>query len=97
MSDGAARTILTDGEGPEELIIAFHNTHEAIMGERKLLDGGIPVQVMPMPKPIGPGCGMCLRVPPDAIEKARFLLGETIANIYQRAGESGKDFVPWHT
>ncbi|GHT65060.1 hypothetical protein FACS1894110_06040 [Spirochaetia bacterium] len=81
----------------EELILAFHNTHEAIMGERKLLDSGIPVMVMPMPKPIGPTCGMCLRVSPGDIEKVQELLGETIAGIFQRAGETGKDFVPWDT
>jgi hypothetical protein len=86
----------------EELILAFHNTHEAIMGERKLLDSGIAVQVMPMPKPIGPTCGMCLRIQADAIEKSRVLLGETIAGIYRRTGETrtevrGKDFVPWNS
>jgi hypothetical protein len=85
----------------EELILSFHNTHEAIMGERKLLDSGVPVMVMPTPKPIGPACGMCLRVPPGDIEKARGLLGETIAGVYRRAGEMqtgvrGKDFVPWN-
>ncbi|GHV11228.1 hypothetical protein FACS189491_02100 [Spirochaetia bacterium] len=80
---------MSDGE----LILSFHNTHEAIMGERKLLDSGVPVQVMPMPKPIGPACGMCLRLPLKDIEKAQGLLGETIAGIYRRAGETGQDFI----
>jgi hypothetical protein len=87
---------MSDQSPPEELILSFHNTHGAIMGERKLLDSGVPVMVMPMPKPIGPACGMCLRIPPEDIEKAQNLLGETIAGIYRRVGETGKDFVPWN-
>ncbi|GHT52278.1 hypothetical protein FACS1894106_0680 [Spirochaetia bacterium] len=80
-----------------ELIIALHNTHEAIMGERKLLDSGVAVMVMPTPRPIGPACGMCLRVAQEDIEKVQGLLGETIAGIFQRADETGKEFIPWNT
>jgi hypothetical protein len=45
---------------------------------------------------------MCLRVPFEDIEKARGFLGETIAEIYRRTGETrtevrGKDFVLWNS
>ncbi|MHC6202893.1 DUF3343 domain-containing protein [Breznakiellaceae bacterium SP9] len=78
-----------------ELIIAVHNTKEAIMGERKLLDAGIAVQVMPTPKPIGPSCGICLRVAAVDIQKAQDLLGESIAGIYTRANNNKKEIIPW--
>ncbi|MDR1319147.1 MAG: DUF3343 domain-containing protein [Treponema sp.] len=78
---------------PLEIIVVLRNTHEAIMGERKLLDSGLDVRVMPMPRQLGPGCGMALRIDPGDFEKTRELLGETIRGLYRRAGE---DFVPWN-
>jgi hypothetical protein len=77
-----------------ELIITFHNTHEAIMGERILLDSGIDVRVMPMPVTLGPACGMALRVGPADLERISVLLGKTITGVYQ-ADETKRVFVPW--
>ena len=82
-------------DGPAELIITFHNTHEAIMAEMVLLDSGIDVRVMPMPAQLGPACGIALRIAPADLERAGGLLGETIGGIYCRAGETG-DFAPWN-
>jgi hypothetical protein len=76
-----------------EIIIVLRGTHEAIMGERKLLDAGIDVRVMPMPRQLGPGCGMALRISPEDFEKAGMLLGETVQGLYCRAGEG---FVSWN-
>ncbi|MDR1587846.1 MAG: DUF3343 domain-containing protein [Treponema sp.] len=76
-----------------EIIIVLRSTHEAIMGERKLLDAGIDVRVMPMPRQLGPGCGMALRISPDDFKKAGMLLGETTRGLYCRDGE---EFVPWN-
>jgi hypothetical protein len=70
-----------------ELIITFHNTHEAIMGERSLLDANIDARVMPSPAALGPACGIALRVSSGDMEKAGALLGETINGIYCRSGE----------
>ncbi|GHV96592.1 hypothetical protein AGMMS50293_29120 [Spirochaetia bacterium] len=87
-----------------ELIITFPNTHDAIMGERILLDSGLDVRVMPMPIQLGPACGIALRIDPADLEMAKSLLGETIGGIYFRADQSSpsatnknrETFVPWN-
>lgn len=82
------------GEERAELIIVFHNTHEAIMGERTLLDAGIDARVMPTPAALGPACGIALRVNSADMERIGALLGETISGIYCRSGEGA--FAPWN-
>jgi hypothetical protein len=90
-------------EEPEEIVFTFHSTHDAIMGERELLDSGIDVRVMPNPRQMGPACGIALRVNPEDFERARELLGQRVAGIFHRvlksANDTGgieKDFVPWN-
>jgi hypothetical protein len=81
--------------GPGEFVFSFHGTTEAILGERRLLDAGLPVMVMPVPPRIGPGCGICLRVRGGDLERARMLLGTAYRGIFRRAGAGG-DFIPWN-
>lgn len=59
---------------PEELIITFANTHQAIQGERTLLEAKLAVCVMPMPGSISAGCGLCLRLPFDCLAEAKATL-----------------------
>jgi hypothetical protein len=82
-------------DGPEEFVFSFHTTREAIVGERRLLDAGLPVTVMPSPPQIGPACGICLRVPGGDREKARMLLGAGYRGIFRRTGAGG-GFIPWN-
>jgi hypothetical protein len=77
------------------LVFSFHTTTEAIVGERRLLDAGLPVMVMPAPPRIGPGCGICLRVRDGDLEQARALLGAGYRGIFRRAGPGG-GFIPWN-
>ena len=65
----------------QEAIIVFQNTRSAIIGERKLLDAGITVKVMPTPKEVGPACGIALRVPKTDIEKSLLLLSDLKARV----------------
>lgn len=65
------------------------------MAERKLLDSGVDVRVMPTPKAIGPACGMCLRINREEIHKARMMLGKTIREIFCR-NERGEAFTVWN-
>jgi hypothetical protein len=81
--------------GPDEFIFSFHSTSEAIMGEKRLLDAGLRVTVMPAPPQIGPGCGICLRVQGADLEKARAILGPGCRAIFRRT-LTGKSFVPWN-
>ena len=46
------------------------------MAEQALLDGGFSVQVMPVPSSIREGCGFCLRLSPEDLERAAAFLGE---------------------
>jgi hypothetical protein len=78
----------------EELIFTFHDTHEAIMGERKLLDSGLEARVMPVPRALGKSCGIALRVPEASAERALLLLGENYLGVFCPSGEAG-EFVPW--
>ena len=57
-----------------EAVFTFTSTHDAIHGERLLLEAGVPVRVMALPSSIGAGCGLCLRVAADALESSRALL-----------------------
>jgi hypothetical protein len=81
--------------GPGEFVFSFHGAREAIVAERRLLDAGLPVTVMPAPPQIGPGCGICLRVREGDLEKARMLLGAEYQGIFRRAG-TGRSFIPWN-
>jgi hypothetical protein len=80
---------------PGEFIFSFHTTREAILGERRLLDAGLPVTVMPTPPPIGPACGISLRVRGGDLERARMLLGAAYRSIFRRAGTAGS-FIRWN-
>jgi hypothetical protein len=81
-------------ETGSELIITFRNSHDAIMAERRLLDSGVEVRVMPMPPQLGAACGIALRVNTEDIVKIKELLGETIHGIYQK--NDGETFVLWN-
>jgi hypothetical protein len=81
------------GKMPQaEALLVFRNTHEAVMAERELLDRSVEVRVMPMPRSLGPACGMILRVNSGDIEKAKTTLGESVSAVYCREGEG---IVPW--
>jgi hypothetical protein len=86
--------------GPLEFIVTFAATRDAIDGEKKLLAAGLPAGVMPLPAELGAGCGICLRVSPAELEKARAALGINFQEVYAvraAAGSSGaKSFSPWN-
>jgi hypothetical protein len=70
-----------------DLVLTFQNASDAVAGERKLLDAGVDVRMMPAPKAIGPGCGICLVVNSVDIGKVRLLLAGSIRGIC-REGET---------
>lgn len=76
-----------------EVVFTFHNTHDAINGERLLLAGGVTVKVMALPASLGAGCGLCLRVPSDDLDASRRVLEELAISpqaIYAKGIENGK-------
>jgi hypothetical protein len=64
-------------------VFSFNRTVDAIMGEKCLMDAGIPVMVMPMPAYMGSSCGICLRLEPENFEEAKKLLKDTYSRILQ--------------
>ncbi|MDR1863036.1 MAG: DUF3343 domain-containing protein [Treponema sp.] len=79
-----------------ELIFTFRNAHEAIMGERRLLDAGLGARAMPVPKALGKSCGIALRVAETEAEKAALVLGEDYLGVFCRAAPGRDEFVPWN-
>lgn len=76
-----------------EAVFTFKNTHDAIHGERILLDEGVAVKVMALPSSLGAGCGLCLRLPAEALDASRALLeqsGIVPEGTYFRHTENGK-------
>lgn len=54
--------------------MTFDAATEAIRAERLLTQAGLCPLVMPLPSQIKAGCGLCLRVRPEALEAARAAL-----------------------
>lgn len=76
-----------------EVVFTFHNTHDAISGERLLLEGNVKVRVMALPASLGAGCGLCLRVASDDLADSRRLLKESAIcpqAVYAKDLENGK-------
>lgn len=75
-----------------EAVFTFHTTHDAIHGERRLLDNGVKVRVMALPSCLGAGCGLCLRVAMGEAGVSRGLLrdaGIVPEAVYQKSVEDG--------
>jgi hypothetical protein len=76
-----------------EYIIAFKNTHHAIMAEKCLLEQKIQVRVLPLPSQISAGCGICLRVNQEEIRQALKTLADGVIeeiNLFSRVSENGQ-------
>lgn len=70
-----------------ELIVTFKNTHYAICAEQAALSSGIQVSVMSLPSNIQAGCGLCLRVSGDKLDKLKQVLTTDnilYSGVYQR-------------
>ncbi len=47
------------------VVFAFGSTHESLAAEEALLDAGLTVKVMPLPRTRGSLCGIALRLIPE--------------------------------
>ncbi len=76
-----------------EIVFTFSGTHQAIEGERTLLEGGLKVRVMALPSGLGAGCGLCLRVGREDLAAAQGLLANAATEpegVYLKSIEEGK-------
>ena len=76
-----------------QTLIAFQNPHYVMMAERILKREGIRVFVLPLPAQISAGCGLCLAVEPEDMEKSvQALLKNNIEafEVYTKTMKDGK-------
>lgn len=82
-----------------EIVFTFPDTHNAIAGERALLEAGLAVRVMPRPSVLGEGCGICLRVDEaDGTGAAAVLAGAGVRTdaIFLKRRDGGKTLYAPH-
>ena len=58
----------------EQLIVAFHSTHDAIAFEAACGKNGTEGRLIPLPKEISAGCGLAWSAPPDTEQALREVL-----------------------
>lgn len=63
-----------------EYVFTFQGTQEAIFSEEVLNMENIKVRVMALPSEIQAGCGICIRVYPDDLEKSKKTLKKNKIN-----------------
>ena len=49
-----------------KLIVTFHTTADAMAMEKACREDNIPGRLIPVPRSITAGCGMCWSAPPEA-------------------------------
>ena len=87
-NDTAARF---NGRTPRPFVVlAFGSTREALAAEEVLLDAGLSVRPVPLPRHRGGLCGIALRVPPEQEETAHAELAER--GIFVAARDEIEDF-----
>jgi hypothetical protein len=53
-------------EKQEKCLVTFRTTTGAMAMERACKDAGLPGRLIPVPRSITAGCGMCWAAPPEA-------------------------------
>ena len=65
---------MTMREKRERFVVTFATTTGAMAMERACRDAGLPGRLIPVPRSITAGCGMCWSAPPDAREDLEALV-----------------------
>lgn len=83
-----------------EIVFTFPNTHNAMAGEKALMDRQVDVRVMARPSALGDGCGICLRVDPQSRVQAEEVLrecGVEVDGMYEKSRVDGSTcYEPLH-
>ena len=58
-------------------IITFNSTHHAIASEKRLLDGGYHVRIIPVPTQVTADCGLAIRFILEDFQMIKPLLNDT--------------------
>ena len=71
-------------------IITFYSTHHVLKGEKALLENGIDVSVIPMPREFNSNCGIALGLDWEDGEAASIVfdcIGLQVEGIHQMEGD----------
>lgn len=78
-----------------DIIITFGSTQNSILAEQLFIEENLKVKVMPLPPKIKAGCGICLRVPEQELEKALQILNKNNIDhngLYVKHGEGKNSY-----
>lgn len=56
------------------ILFTFHSTHFAIYAEKVLINGGIDVKIIPVPRSISSSCGLAARIAKTDYKKAQEII-----------------------
>lgn len=56
------------------MLYIFESTHSVINAENKLIEHGINMKIIPVPKSISPECGLAIMIPDEIEKKANDIL-----------------------
>lgn len=60
----------------ERCVVTFRTTAGAMSMERECRERGLPGRLIPVPRSISAGCGLCWAAPPEARERLEELVME---------------------
>ena len=55
-------------------VILLQSTSHAVRGESLLVRAGVDCRLIPVPRTLSSDCGVCIRVAPEDLERARLVL-----------------------
>ena len=73
-------------EKQPRFVVTFRTTAEAMAMEKRCREAGVPGRLIPLPRAISAGCGMCWSAPREAREVVEDLVMEAhldVDGIYQ--------------
>lgn len=56
------------------VVYGFETTHDALAGERALVEAAVPSTTIPTPRSLGTLCGIALRVAPEDTQRCEAVL-----------------------
>lgn len=81
---------MTAGGVPGTCVLVLFSIHHVLKAEKLLLNAGIRLDVIPIPRAISSDCGMALEINGDELPRVRELLTAAqvqVAGIFQRNRE----------
>ncbi|MGZ9149054.1 MAG: DUF3343 domain-containing protein [Candidatus Deferrimicrobiaceae bacterium] len=77
------------------LILIFRGTHQVLSAEKRLKGGGVPLRLIPVPRPLTSDCGLAIRIPCDQLGRAREILsGARLLPVSAHLPRGGGEYDP---